>query len=139
MARHPVRALPRHKGNITSVVRPAMGYVAPVFQDKASYHAGRAPIAWAVKAGQPVARKPCRHTHGICGMFAAPLRRMWLNFHAPPHFGATWGFNITRFSREEMLEAAAVVQHYAGESREEAWRKEWGIRGELPAWTTVPP
>lgn len=89
---------------------PAMGYTAPLFASRSAFEQGNAPVAWAVKAGQPVSPNECdRHPQGTCGFFVQPLRKAWQEFQAPMGFGESWGFNITQFSDEEMRASVAMV------------------------------
>jgi len=85
------------------------GYVAPVYVTFEAFEAGEGPVAWAVKAGQPVKRSHCPHDPGIhrtCGMFALRLQQQWASLpRTPDWFGQRWGFNITHFSHEQMLDA----------------------------------
>jgi len=85
------------------------GYVAPLYESFAHFEAGEGPVAWAVKAGQPVKRSHCPDDVGIhrtCGMFALRLQNRWRSLsRTPDWFGQRWGFNITHFSYEQMLDA----------------------------------
>jgi len=85
------------------------GFVAPVYVSFEDFEAGEGPVAWAVKAGQPVRRSHCPDDTGIhrtCGMFALRLQKQWASLpRTPDWFGRRWGFNITHFSYEQMLHA----------------------------------
>lgn len=88
------------------------GWVAPIFESKKAFEEGKAPpVAWAVKAGQPVAIAQCEmFPRGTCGMWAVPLYNIWRGFEATPHFGEGWGFNITHFQDTEMKNGAMRVR-----------------------------
>jgi len=80
-----------------------------VYESFSHLEAGEGPVAWAVKAGQPVKRSHCPDDVGIhrtCGMFALRLQNRWRSFSTTPDwFGQGWGFNITHFSYDQMLDA----------------------------------
>jgi len=90
------------------------GFTAPIFRSHAAFARGEGPVAWAVKAGSPVKRSVCAfnmNMPGTCGFMAEQLQEHWKRyFIAPKWFGMTWGFNITHFSRSEMLAAVQAVR-----------------------------
>lgn len=89
------------------------GFVAPIYVSLSHYEAGDVPVAWAVKAGSPVKRSSCpseARIHRTCGMFALRLQDQWGHLPGPPNwFGRRWGFNISHFSKEQMLAARREV------------------------------
>lgn len=89
------------------------GFVAPIFESLETYLAQSPPVAWAVKAGSPVRRSICDDDYGrmaTCGFFADKLKESWKSFPVPPQYGQDWGFNITHFSKAEMLDAVEQVR-----------------------------
>lgn len=105
-----------HHGNATIARVHAKGYVAPIFESITAYREGQPPLAWAVKAGQPVKVAPCAEfPRGVCGILVNPLRDLWMSYKEAPgfvrlHFGDAWGFNITQFEDKHMKAGALAVQ-----------------------------
>jgi hypothetical protein len=101
-----VRTVNRSSGN-------RFGFAAPIYTSLAAFEKGDAPVAWAVKGGSPVKRSVCDENRGMpgtCGLFAMKIQKRWQRFLVSPEwFGKSWGFNITHFSHNQMIEAALEV------------------------------
>eukprot|EP00931_Biecheleriopsis_adriatica_P006891 TRINITY_DN108234_c0_g1_i1.p1 TRINITY_DN108234_c0_g1~~TRINITY_DN108234_c0_g1_i1.p1 ORF type:complete len:444 (+),score=58.71 TRINITY_DN108234_c0_g1_i1:84-1415(+) len=89
------------------------GFVAPIFTSEQAYYRNEQPVAWAVKAGQPVRWSECDDNEGLlktCGLFAHKLWTSWEGTSVVPNFGASWGFNITHFHPQNMLHARNLAR-----------------------------
>lgn len=86
------------------------GWVVPVFQSELDFEAGEAPVAWSVKAGSKVSSPSQDRFLGYQGMFAMALQAQMQDYYAMPGYGEDWGFNITHFAREDMLNAVAFAR-----------------------------
>lgn len=90
-----------------------LAFAAPVFDDQQALIDGKAPVAWAVKAGRPVKTSQCQDSRGaigLCGFFQDPLKVALSNLSSPIIDGESFGLNITHANRDDFLAAIVLVQ-----------------------------
>eukprot|EP00931_Biecheleriopsis_adriatica_P009684 TRINITY_DN110756_c0_g1_i1.p1 TRINITY_DN110756_c0_g1~~TRINITY_DN110756_c0_g1_i1.p1 ORF type:complete len:447 (+),score=85.81 TRINITY_DN110756_c0_g1_i1:56-1342(+) len=89
------------------------GFAAPIYTSQQALQRNELPVAWAVKAGQPVRWSQCPDSDNFlktCGIFAEKFWHQWRDISIVPEFGSSWGMNITHFHPKNMLHAEHAVK-----------------------------